>query len=135
MWQEVAAAVAAALLGTAAFWNGFVTAGAVYLLNAVLAIHILYLTLTAHAISRFDRRTGREHAQRKWLLWLASLAAAVAVVMPVVLKQASSVPASRDNLIFGGLAFFFSAWAALVPAPEEDGEDGSADTAEPEPAP
>lgn len=120
MWQEVAAAVAAALLGTAAFWNGFITAGALYLLNAVLAVHILYLTLAAHGISRFDQRSGREHVQRKWLLWIAALASAAAVVVPVLVKQASSLPASRDNLVFGGLAFFFSAWAALMPAPEEE---------------
>lgn len=122
MWQELAAALAAALLGTAAFWNGFITAGAVYLINVAIAVHILYLTLAAHGISRFDRRTGGEHGERRWLLWAAAAIAAASVVVPVVLRQTTSLAALRDNLVFGGMAFFFCVWAALVPDPGEAGE-------------
>lgn len=137
MWQELAAAAAAVLLGTAAFWNGFLAAGILYLANLGLALHVVYLSLAAWGIHRVDRRTGREHAERSWLLLAASAFAAAAVVAPVVLGEAGNVTAGRDNLVFGGAAFFFALWAALDAAREtEGGEDAEAGEARsPAPAP
>lgn len=113
MWLELAAAAGAALLGTAAFWNGFISAGILYLVNLGLALHVAYLSLAAWGIHRADRRSGRDHPERGWLLLAAAAFAGMAVVAPALLGQGGDVTAARDNLAFGGAAFFFALWAAL----------------------
>lgn len=120
MWQELVAAIGALLLVLSPFWNGYSSQTLLVILYAVIAAHVLYLSLSAFAISRIERRTWQRHPQRRWLAFLAGMVAVPAVVLPPILGMGANLVADRDGLVFGSLIFFCSMWAFLLPPPRLD---------------
>lgn len=133
MWQELVAALAGLLLVAAPYWDGYASQTLLVLLNAVIAAHVLYLSLSSYAISRIENRTWRRYPQRRWLAFLAGMIAVPAVFLPPVLGLGANLVADRDNLLLGVIIFLCSMWAFLLPPPagrEEDEAEAEARSAD-----
>ncbi|MBX6350094.1 MAG: hypothetical protein IRZ11_01110 [Clostridia bacterium] len=129
MWQELLAAVGGLLLVLLPVLQGYANQTLLLLLNLAIAVHVLYLSLSAFAISRIESRTWRRYPGRRWLMVVAALVAAPAVALPPLLGLGTDLVASRNNLFCGALIFFCSLWAALLPPPARGEAEEAAEEA------
>lgn len=130
MWQELVAAIGGLLLVLLPILEGYSSQTLLLLLNLAIAVHVLYLSLSAFAISRIESRTWQRVPGRRWLMVISAVVAAPSVALPPLLGLSTDLVASRNNLFCGALIFFCSLWAALLPPPGRDeAEEGALEEA------